>query len=67
MAGLKVMRMVVGLAAMASALPALPRLNERALKMYELAERQVTATGLPAMLTDVDILQLYVPTSTLLH
>ncbi|PQE19382.1 twin-arginine translocation pathway signal protein [Rutstroemia sp. NJR-2017a BBW] len=57
MAGLKVMRMVVGLAAVASALPALPRLNERALKMYELAERQVTATGLPAGLTDVDILQ----------
>ncbi|KAF5871196.1 putative twin-arginine translocation pathway signal protein [Botrytis fragariae] len=47
---------VVGLAAVASALPALPRLNERALKMYEV-KRQVTATGLPADLTDVDILQ----------
>ncbi|KAF7944373.1 hypothetical protein EAE96_010770 [Botrytis aclada] len=47
---------VVGLAAVASALPALPRLNARALKMYE-AKRQVTATGLPAELTDVDILQ----------
>lgn len=44
---------------MASALPALPRLNERALKMYEW-KRQVTETGLPANLTDVDILQLYV-------
>lgn len=50
---------VVGLAAVASALPALPRLNERALKMYEW-KRQVTETGLPANLTDVDILQLYV-------
>ncbi|KAB8291665.1 hypothetical protein EYC80_006465 [Monilinia laxa] len=48
---------VVGLAAVASALPALPRLNERALKLYEISERQVTATGLPANLTDVDILQ----------
>ncbi|QSZ37763.1 hypothetical protein DSL72_008862 [Monilinia vaccinii-corymbosi] len=47
----------VGLATVASALPALPKLNERALKMFEIRTRQVTDTGLPAQLTDVDILQ----------
>ncbi|KAI9650374.1 hypothetical protein NHQ30_000387 [Ciborinia camelliae] len=58
MPGLKqIMRAVVGFATIASGLPALPKLNERALKMYEILERQVTATGLPANLTDVDILQ----------
>ena len=50
----------VGLAAFGSALPAQPRLSPRAMKMYSLVERQATATGLPAGLTDVDILQLYV-------
>lgn len=61
MPGLKqIIGMVIGLAAAVSALPALPKLNERALKMYEIKERQVTSTGLPANLTDVDILQLYV-------
>ena len=52
--------MAVGLAAVGSALPAQPRLSPRGLKIYGLAERQATATGLPTGLTDVDILQLYV-------
>ncbi|APA15447.1 hypothetical protein SS1G_09130 [Sclerotinia sclerotiorum 1980 UF-70] len=49
---------ILALATVSSALPALPKLNERALKMYEISfKRQVTDTGLPANLTDVDILQ----------
>ena len=49
----------MGLAAAASGLPGQPKLSSRALKAYNLAARQSTSTGLPAGLTDVDILQLY--------
>jgi hypothetical protein len=52
--------MVMGFAAAASGLPGQPKLSSRALKAYNLAARQSTSTGLPAGLTDVDILQLYV-------
>lgn len=58
---------VVGFAAMASALPGLPKLSSRALRAYDLAARQATSTGLPAGLTDVDILQLYVPRVPLVY
>ena len=56
----------VGLATVATALPAMPKLNERALKMWEshLMARQDPATGLPDGLGDIDILQLYVPSSS---
>lgn len=54
----QILTAVAGIAAVASALPALPKLNSRALELYELRERQVTASGLPANITDVDILQL---------
>jgi len=49
----------VGLATVATALPAMPKLNERALKMYtsHLMARQDPATGLPDGLGDIDILQ----------
>jgi hypothetical protein len=50
--------MVVGIATVASALPGLPKLSHRALTAYNLAARQAASTGLPAGLTDVDILQL---------
>ena len=53
--------MVVGFATVASALPRLPKLSSRAIRAYDLAARQATSTGLPAGLTDVDILQLYAP------
>ena len=43
-----------------SALPAMPKLSPRLLKMFNLAERQNPATGLPDGITDTDILQLYV-------
>jgi hypothetical protein len=45
----------VALATVASALPAQPKLNERAARLYALSRRQAEAS--PA-LTDVDILQL---------
>jgi hypothetical protein len=48
----------VGLATVASTLPAQPKLSSRALKAYDLARRQNPATGLPDGLTDIDILQL---------
>jgi len=49
---------VVGLAAVATALPAQPKLSARARNAYDIAARQAQATtGLPAGLTDVDILQ----------
>jgi hypothetical protein len=50
--------MVVGIATVTSALPGLPKLSHRALTTYNLAARQAASTGLPAGLTDVDILQL---------
>lgn len=46
----------VGLAAVATALPAQPKLSERALKAYE--RRQNPATGLPDGIGDIDVLQL---------
>ena len=52
---------VVGLAIAVSALPAAPKLSDRAARAYNIAERQIDpATGLPDGLGDVDILQLYV-------
>lgn len=53
---------VASLATLASALPALPKLSSRAVSAYDLRARQLAATGLPAGLTDVDVLQLYVIT-----
>ncbi|RDW87287.1 hypothetical protein BP5796_02981 [Coleophoma crateriformis] len=47
----------VGLATLASALPAQPMLNERALKLYDIHRRQNPSTGLPDGLTDIDVLQ----------
>lgn len=47
-----------GLATLASALPAQPRLSSRALKAYDISARQLASTGLPPNLTDIDILQL---------
>jgi len=47
----------VGLAAVASALPAQPRLSSRALSVYELKARQAAAATATSGLTDVDILQ----------
>lgn len=54
---------VIGLATLASALPAQPKLNERAMKLYDVHRRQNPATGLPDGLTDIDVLQLYVGAS----
>jgi hypothetical protein len=51
---------VLSLAAVASALPAQPKLSSRAVRAYDLSARQLASTGLPAGLGDVDILQLYV-------
>jgi hypothetical protein len=48
---------VVGLAAFAVALPALPKLNARAVSAYNLARRQ-NAAAAAAGITDIDILQL---------
>lgn len=48
---------VAGLAAVASALPAVPKLNENQMRMYEHAKRQ-NAAAAALGLTDIDILQL---------
>jgi len=53
----KIAGAVVGLAALASALPAVPRLNPRAMKMYEFSKRQ-NAAAAALGITDIDILQL---------
>jgi len=45
------------LAAMVSAMPAVPRLTPRQTKMYEFAKRQ-NAAAAAAGITDIDILQL---------
>ncbi|RFU28319.1 hypothetical protein B7463_g8029, partial [Scytalidium lignicola] len=47
----------VGMVAVASALPAQPKLSNYARKVYDLSTRQATSTGLPAGLTDIDILE----------
>lgn len=47
-----------GLIGSVLALPAQPKLNSRALVLYELAERQA-ADAAASNLTDIDILQLY--------
>jgi hypothetical protein len=57
----------VGLAATASALPGQPKVSSRALRAYDISARAATSTGLPAGLTDVDILQLYVPALVLFN
>lgn len=49
--------LVAGLAALASAMPAIPRLSARQTKIYELQRRQ-NAGAAALGLTDVDILQL---------
>jgi len=46
----------VGFVSVSSALPALPKLNARAQAMYE-RRQALASTGLPAGLTDIDILQ----------
>lgn len=49
---------VVGMVTVTSAAPALPKLNPRVLKAYDiLSRRQDPATGLPDGLGDIDILQ----------
>jgi len=47
----------VGLATIASALPAQPKLSSRARSVYDLSARQAAAASATAGLTDVDILQ----------
>ncbi|TAQ85270.1 hypothetical protein B7494_g6402 [Chlorociboria aeruginascens] len=55
----------VGLVAVVSALPAQPRLDDRARNLHDISARQVDpATGLPDGLTDIDILQLYAPSKS---
>jgi len=58
-----IVSVAVGLATLASASPAQPKLNERALEWYEMSRRQAAASPL----TDIDILQLYVPMSRLIE
>ena len=48
---------VAGLAAITSALPAVPKLNRGQMKMYQHAKRQ-NAAAAALGLTDIDILQL---------
>ncbi|KAL3427929.1 twin-arginine translocation pathway signal [Phlyctema vagabunda] len=48
---------VMGLAVVASTLPAQPKLNARAVRLYDVHRRQNPATGLPDGLTDIDVLQ----------
>lgn len=48
---------VAGLAAVASAIPAAPKLTDSQMKFYEYGKRQ-NAAAAAAGLTDVDILQL---------
>jgi hypothetical protein len=48
---------VAGLAAVSSALPAIPKLTRSQMKMYEHAKRQ-NAAAAALGLTDIDILQL---------
>ncbi|TVY42702.1 Protein rds1 [Lachnellula subtilissima] len=47
----------IGMVTFTSALPAMPKLTPRLLKMFNLVERQNPATGLPDGITDTDILQ----------
>lgn len=54
-----------GLAALASALPAVPKLTDSQLNIHSFMKRQNQLTA-AAGLTDVDILQLYVPPLSLL-
>jgi hypothetical protein len=49
---------VAGLAAVTSALPAVPKLTQSQMRMYEHAKRQ-NAAAAALGLTDIDILQLY--------
>ena len=53
----KTMGLVAGFVAAASAFPAVPKLNDSQMKMYEFSKRQ-NAAAAAAGLTDVDILQL---------
>lgn len=59
---IKTAGLVAGLIAAASALPSVPKLSASQVKMYEFGKRQ-NAAAAAAGLTDVDILQLYVPLS----
>ena len=56
---MKTAGVVAGLAAVACALPAYPKLNARQENLYSLAKRQ-NAAAAALGLQDVDILQLYV-------
>jgi len=51
--------MVVGLVAVTTALPALPKISERSRARYEMARRQASTAAASGGLSDVDILQLY--------
>lgn len=51
----QIVGVAAGLATVVSALPAQPKLNERALRLFDISSRQAAA----APLTDTDILQLY--------
>lgn len=60
--------MAVGMVALTTALPALPKMSPHMLRAYNagvlarknLESRQNPATGLPDGITDIDILELYV-------
>lgn len=54
-----ILSVAVGFAALATAIPAQPRLSEKSVARYDLARRQ-NAGAAAAGITDVDILQLYV-------
>ena len=56
---MKTVGVVAGLAAVASALPAYPKLTSRQTHIYNIAKRQ-NAAAAALGLQDVDILQLYV-------
>jgi hypothetical protein len=57
---------VVGFAALGTALPAQPKLSQSAVSHYDLAKRQ-NAAAAAAGITDIDILQLFVILSTRHH
>lgn len=54
---MKTAAIIAGLAAMASALPAAPKMTERQMKIYNLQKRQ-TAAEQALGITDIDVLQL---------
>jgi hypothetical protein len=51
--------LALALSTLSSALPAIPKLNSRAQRLYDLSRRQSADAAPSSNLTDVDILQLY--------